>query len=74
MKFDKYIDDRNGIFVTKPALPPLEEYVEYLKRIWDKGILTNMGPIHEEFREKLTKFLDVPICLPSCNGHIRLWS
>ena len=72
MKFDKYIDDRDGIFVTKPALPPLEEYVEYLKRIWDKGILTNMGPIHEEFREKLTKFLDVPICLPSCNGHIAL--
>jgi len=72
MKFDKYIDERKGIFVTKPSLPPLDEYVEYLKKVWDTNILTNFGPLHEEFRERLTKFLDVPLCLPSCNGHMAL--
>ena len=72
MQFDKYIDTRKGIFVTKPSLPPLEEYVSYLQKIWDSSILTNMGPLHEEFRERLTKFLDAPLCLPSCNGHMAL--
>ncbi len=72
MNFDKHIDNRQGIFVTKPTLPPLDEYIEYLRKIWDRDILTNMGPMHEEFREKLTRFLDVPICLPSCNGHLAL--
>lgn len=72
MKFDKYKDTRKGIFVTKPSLPVLDEYVEYLKKVWDSNILTNMGPLHEEFRERLTKFMDVPLCLPSCNGHMAL--
>ena len=72
MQFDKHVETRKGIFVTKPSLPPLDEYVEYLKKIWESNILTNMGPLHEEFRERLTKLLDVPICLPSCNGHMAL--
>lgn len=72
MYVKKYSDDRKGVFVTKPSLPPLEEYVEYLKRIWEKSTLTNMGPLHEEFREKLSEFLDVDICVPSCNGHMAL--
>ncbi len=72
MNFDKHIDNRQGTFVTEPTLPSLDEYIEYLRKIWDRDILTNMGPMHEEFREKLTRFLDVPICLPSCNGHLAL--
>ncbi|WP_022760643.1 DegT/DnrJ/EryC1/StrS family aminotransferase [Butyrivibrio sp. AD3002] len=72
MSSNKFVETREGIFVTKPSLPPLDEYVDYLKRIWDKGILTNMGPLHEEFRERLTDFLGVNICLPSCNGHMGL--
>jgi len=72
MLFDKNIDSRKGIFVTKPSLPPMEEYLEYIKRIWDSSILTNMGPIHEDFREKLSEFLGTDICLPLCNGHMAL--
>ncbi len=72
MQFEKFSDDRKGIFVTRPSLPPLDMYVEYLKRVWDSERLTNFGPLHEEFREKLTGFLEAPLCLPSCNGHIAL--
>ncbi len=72
MYVKKYSDKREGVFVTKPSLPPLEEYIEYLKRIWDKNTLTNMGPLHEEFREKLSSFLESEICVPSCNGHMAL--
>ena len=30
--------------VTKPFLPPQEEYDRYLKGIWKRNWLTNMGP------------------------------
>ncbi len=72
MQIEKYSEKRKGIFVTRPSLPPLDEYVEYLKKIWDSNILTNMGPLHEEFRERLTTLMDVPICFPTCNGHMAL--
>lgn len=29
------------IYVTRPFLPPLEEFNEYLKEIWNNGILAN---------------------------------
>lgn len=72
MDFSRYLDTSEGIYVTKPSLPPFEEYVGYLKRIWDNNVLTNMGPLHKEFREKLAEFLGVPLCLPVCNGHMAL--
>ncbi|MCR4792391.1 MAG: DegT/DnrJ/EryC1/StrS family aminotransferase [Lachnospiraceae bacterium] len=72
MIFKKHFEKRRGIFVTKPSLPPAEEYMEYVRRIFDNGILTNMGPMHEEFREKLSDYLDADICIPTCNGHMAL--
>ena len=36
----------NPIYVTKAFLPPLEEYYEKLKIIWNSRWLTNNGPIH----------------------------
>ena len=47
------------IFITQPALPPLDEYQELLKNIWSKKILTNNGPYHQEFEKKLCSFLGV---------------
>lgn len=72
MLFEKYFEKRKGIFVTKPSLPPVEEYMEYVRQIFDRGILTNMGPMHEEFRERLSDYLDADICIPMCNGHMAL--
>jgi dTDP-4-amino-4,6-dideoxy-D-glucose transaminase len=39
------------IYVTQPDLPPLEEFTEYLHKIWDSKILTNNGPFHKELEE-----------------------
>lgn len=50
----------DNIFVTKPSLPPLEEFEPYLQEIWDEGILTNSGPFHAKLEEKLAEYLDVP--------------
>ena len=47
------------IFVTKPFLPPLDEYIKYLEKIWSSKQLTNDGPFHQKFEKKLSEYLDV---------------
>jgi dTDP-4-amino-4,6-dideoxygalactose transaminase len=44
------------INVTEPFLPPFEEYVEYLKGIWERNWLTNQGPLVKEFEQKLQAY------------------
>jgi dTDP-4-amino-4,6-dideoxygalactose transaminase len=54
----------NPIFVTKPNLPSLEEFIPYLEDIWSSGTLTNCGPMHQRLEEELAGFLGVPnVCL-----------
>lgn len=47
------------IYVTQPFLPPLEEFVPYLQKIWDNKILTNGGPFHQELEAALCRYLGV---------------
>lgn len=47
------------ITVTKPYLPRLEEFIPYLKQIWESGQLTNNGPFHQQFEQKLAEYLGV---------------
>jgi len=60
------------IFVTQPALPPLEEFIELLKQIWDNKILTNNGPFHKQFEEKLADYLGVKYISLFSNGTLAL--
>ena len=60
------------IYVTQPALPPLEEFVEYLSKIWDNKILTNNGPFHQQFEEELAKYLGVKYISLFSNGTLAL--
>jgi dTDP-4-amino-4,6-dideoxygalactose transaminase len=61
-----------SIFVTQPALPPLEEFIVYLKKIWESKILTNNGPFHQEFEQKLCEFLGVKYISLFSNGTLAL--
>ncbi len=61
-----------NIYVTKPSLPPLEEYVEYLKEIWSSSNLTNMGKFWQQFTKQLSEFMNAEYLLPMCNGHMSL--
>lgn len=47
------------IYVTQPALPPLEEFIPYLQQIWDNKILTNCGPFHHQLEQALADYLGV---------------
>jgi dTDP-4-amino-4,6-dideoxygalactose transaminase len=60
------------ITVTKPSLPPLEEYVELLRDIWDRRWLTNKGHYHDAFEAALAEYLGVPHVSLFCNGMMAL--
>lgn len=47
------------IYVTKPSLPPLSEFLPYLEQVWENRILTNNGPFHQSLENELAKFLGV---------------
>lgn len=63
---------KHKIFVTQPALPPLNEFVEYLKQIWENKIITNNGPFHKEFENKLAEYLGVKYISLFSNGTLAL--
>ena len=63
---------QKSIMVTKSFLPPFEEYSEEIKRIWETHWLTNMGPLHEELKNKLKKYLKVNETTLCNNGHLAL--
>jgi dTDP-4-amino-4,6-dideoxygalactose transaminase len=58
--------------VTKPFLPPQEEYLSLLNGIWDRGWLTNMGPLSIELENKLKNHLNISNLLFVSNGTIAL--
>ncbi|HPP79970.1 MAG TPA: DegT/DnrJ/EryC1/StrS family aminotransferase [Deltaproteobacteria bacterium] len=59
-------------YVTQPALPPLEEFVESLKTIWESRILTNKGPFHKRFEKELADYLGVKFISLTANGTLAL--
>ena len=47
------------IFVTKPFLPPIDEFQKRLPEIWNSRILSNRGPLVRELEAKLCVYLGV---------------
>ncbi len=45
------------IHVTRPFLPPYDQFCDGLKEIWDNRWLTNNGPIHQRFERRLAEYL-----------------
>lgn len=63
--------ERN-IPVTQPFLPPLEELLPHLQKIWDAKWLTNAGPLHQQLEKQLAEYLGVPYLSLFSNGTIAL--
>src|SRR5689334_5288791 len=47
------------IYVTRPFMPPREEFDSYINEIFDKKILTNHGPLLGRLEKKLKDYLGV---------------
>lgn len=60
------------IYVTRPFLPPLAEFVPMLETIWERRILTNGGPFHQQLEARLADFLDAPHVSLTTNGMLAL--
>ena len=60
------------ITITKPFLPPLEEFTPFLQKIWESHILTNNGPFHQELEQKLCEYLGVKYVSIFSNGTLAL--
>src|SRR3989337_2502389 len=58
--------------VTKPFLPPIEEYEEYLKGMWKRNWLTNNGPLVNELELALKDYLAIKHLLFVTNGTIAI--
>jgi dTDP-4-amino-4,6-dideoxygalactose transaminase len=69
---EKLTDIIEPVYVTEPYLPPLEEFQEYLREIWDNRWLTNNGRFHREFEDKLCGYLGVPYISLFANGTLAL--
>ncbi|MEO5346564.1 MAG: DegT/DnrJ/EryC1/StrS family aminotransferase [Magnetococcus sp. YQC-9] len=62
------------IHVTRPFMPPLDEFIPMLQEIWDNQILTNGGPYHQRFEAALCEYLNIDHISLFCNGTIALIS
>src|SRR3989344_858320 len=60
------------INVTKTFLPPIEEYEQYLQKIWQSVQLTNQGPLLLEFEDKAKEYLGVDNFHFVANGTVAL--
>jgi len=60
------------ISVTRSFLPPMEEYINEIKELWDTHWITNMGIKHQILEEKLKEYLGVENITLFTNGHLAL--
>ena len=64
------MDDK--ILVTKSFMPPIEEYINEIRDIWDTHIMTNMGAKHKALENRLIDYLGVENISLMVNGHLAL--
>ncbi|HRP82827.1 MAG TPA: DegT/DnrJ/EryC1/StrS family aminotransferase [Flavobacteriales bacterium] len=60
------------IYVTRTFLPPREEYLHWLDKVYSSHVLTNNGPIHKELEETLRRRFEVPHLKLMANGTLAL--
>lgn len=58
--------------VTKPFLPPREEYQALIDKVWNRNWLTNDGPLVQQLEKELEEYLDVTHLSYVSNGTIAL--
>jgi dTDP-4-amino-4,6-dideoxygalactose transaminase len=65
-------NDKPPLQVTRPFLPALDEFIPYLEQIWQRRILTNKGPFHQQFERALQDYLGVEHLALFANGTLAL--
>lgn len=60
------------LLVTRSSMPPIDEYVEEIRELWETHWLTNMGVKHKKLQAQLKSYLGVPEVELLTNGHMAL--
>ena len=60
------------IYVSKPFLPPLDEFCEGLQEIWDTQWITNKGPVLQRFQRELEQYCQADNTCLFNNGTLAL--
>lgn len=60
------------ILVTRPSLPPVEEYEQLVREIFSSGFLTNGGAQHRRLEAAMREKLETPYLRLFTNGHLAL--
>jgi len=64
--------NRKPIYVTKPYLPDINKYKNYIDLIYSSGQLTNDGNLVQELEKRLEDYLDVKNVVCVSNGTMAL--
>lgn len=54
---------KKTIQVTEPHLPPIDDYIEYLRGIWQRNLLSNHGPLVCELEQKIQSYHDIDMAV-----------
>lgn len=60
------------IYVTRAFMPPFEEYQELMRGVWDRGYVTNNGPLLKQFEAELASRFGLEDSIFMVNGTIAL--
>lgn len=60
------------IYVTRPFLPPFEEYTTLLNQCWETGVLTHNGPLLQRFEKEFSEKIGVSQTVAVTNGTVAL--
>ncbi|MCB0766235.1 MAG: DegT/DnrJ/EryC1/StrS family aminotransferase [Flavobacteriales bacterium] len=63
---------RGPVPVTKPFMPPFEEFIEVMRGVWDRGWVTNNGPLVAEFEKALEERFGIQGPVFVANGTLAL--
>ncbi len=66
------VNKKNIINVTRTELPPLNDYIQYLKKIWALHWITNNGELVQNLEKRLEKYLKVKHVVLVTNGTLAL--
>lgn len=66
------MEEKKIISVTSPLLPSLEEFIPYLKKIWESKWITNNGTFHKQLEQALCEYLGVEHLSLFTNGTLPL--
>jgi dTDP-4-amino-4,6-dideoxygalactose transaminase len=71
-EIQKNMMNNDGIKVTSPLLPPLDEFTTMLEDIWQRRWVTNNGQYHQQLEKALAEYLKVPYISIFTNGTLPL--